>query len=150
MSMSSSLVRLADRAMTWVYRKSDGRIKMGSYYMLVLDSIGRKSGQVRSHMLQFMPDSDTMVVVASNNGAVHHPSWYHNLLAHPQARVHVGRKHLDVQAHVATDEEYTRLWPLLVAHNPPWGAYASQTTRKIPVVILQPLAADEGSEGKLP
>jgi deazaflavin-dependent oxidoreductase (nitroreductase family) len=140
--MSSSIVKLFDRAMTWVYRKSDGRIKMGSYYMLVLDSVGRKSGQVRSHMLQFMPDGDKMVVVASNNGQEYHPSWYHNLLAQPQARVHVGRKHLDVRASVATDEEYAHLWPLLVAHNPPWGAYASRTTRKIPVVILQPLAAN--------
>jgi len=140
MTFSHVVVTLVDRIMTWVYAKSNGRLgsRLGKMTMLVLSTTGRKSGKERLHTLQYMPDGARYIVVASNNGQDRHPGWYHNLLNHPHVRIQVGRRKLAALATVAGPEEYAELWPRLVAHNPPWGAYARQTTRKIPVVILHP------------
>ena len=140
MALSDLFVTLVDHTMTWVYEKSGGRLgsRMGKMSMLVLSTIGRKSGVKRSHTLQYMPDGANYVIVASNNGQDRHPGWYHNLLSNPHVRIQVGRRQQDALATVAGPEEYARLWPQLIAHNPPWGAYARRTARKIPVVILHP------------
>ncbi len=142
MAFSDFAVMLVDRTMTWLYEKSDGRLgsRLGHMGMLVLHTIGRKSGVQRSHTLQYLPDGNNYIVVASNNGQDHHPGWYHNILSNPHVRIQIGRKHLDAQATVAGAEEYAQLWPRLIAQNPPWEAYAKRTKRKIPVVILHPLA----------
>jgi deazaflavin-dependent oxidoreductase (nitroreductase family) len=141
MTFSHWMVTLVDRAMTWVYEKSGGRLgsRLGNMSMLVLHTTGRKSGEPRRHTLQYLPDGATYVIVASNNGQDRHPGWYHNLLAHPHVRLQIGRREFAALATVAGPEEYARLWPRLIAQNPPWEAYARRTTRKIPVVILHPL-----------
>ena len=141
MAISHLVVTLVDRAMTWVYEKSVGRLgsRLGNMGMLVLPTTGRKSGKPRSHTLQYLPDGATYVIVASNNGQDRHPGWYHNLLSNPQVRIQIGRRRQAALASVAGPEEYDRLWPRLIAHNPPWEADARRTTRKIPVVILHPL-----------
>lgn len=140
MDLSPFFVTLVDRAMTWVYEKSNGRLggRLGNVGMLVLSTTGRKSGKLRSHTLQYLPDGASYVIVASNSGQDRHPGWYHNLLSNPHVQIRVGRRRQDAQASVAGPEEYARLWPLLIAQNPPWEAYARRTTRAIPVVILHP------------
>lgn len=141
MSFSQMMVTLVDRTMTWVYEKSDGRLgsRVGKMGMLILHTTGRKSGVKRSHTLQYMPDGVDYVVVASNNGQDRHPGWYYNVLGDPHAGIQIGRRQLAVLATVAGQEEYARLWPQLIAQNPPWEAYAKRTARKIPVVVLHPL-----------
>jgi F420H(2)-dependent quinone reductase len=140
MAFSDVVVTLADRTMTWVYEKSDGRLgsRLGQKGMLVLYTTGRKSGNQRSHTLPYMPDGANYVIVASNNGQDRHPGWYHNLLSNPHVHIQVGRRQQAALATVAGPEEYAQLWPWLIAQNPPWEAYARSTTRKIPVVILHP------------
>ena len=142
LAFSDFVVALVDRAMTWVYEKSDGRLgsRLGNMGMLVLQTTGRKSGEKRSHTLQYMPDGTRYVIVASNNGRNRHPGWYHNLLSTPHVSIQIGRRRQAALATVAGPEEYARLWPRLIAQNPPWEAYARRTTRTIPVVILYPLA----------
>ncbi|HEY0756710.1 MAG TPA: nitroreductase family deazaflavin-dependent oxidoreductase [Ktedonobacteraceae bacterium] len=141
MAFSDFGVTLVDRMMTWVYKKSDGRLgsRLGKMGMLVLQTTGRKSGQERSHTLQYMPDGENYVIVASNNGQDRHPGWYYNILSNPHVRIQIERRQQPALAIVAEPEEYAGLWPRLIAQNPPWGAYARRTTRKIPVVILHPL-----------
>ena len=141
MAFSDFVVNLVDRTMTWVYEKSDGRLgsRLGKMGMLVLHTTGRKSGEKRSHTLQYMPDGASYVIVASNNGQDRHPGWYHNVLSNPHVRIQIGRRRQAALATVAGPEEYAQLWPRLITQNPPWEAYARRTTRKIPVVILHPL-----------
>lgn len=143
MALSHFVVTLVDRTMTWVYEKSDGRLgsRLGNMGMLVLHTTGRKSGEKRSHTLQYMPDGANYVIVASNNGQDRHPGWYHNVLSNPHVHIQIGRNRQDALATVAGPEEYAQLWPRLIAQNPPWEAYARRTTRKIPVVILHPLSS---------
>jgi deazaflavin-dependent oxidoreductase (nitroreductase family) len=125
-----------------IYRLSGGRI--GSQLngpVLLLTTIGRKTGQARTWPLGYLRDGDDLVLVGSNGGKDVHPGWFWNLRANPEAEVQIGGRTLRVRAEQAGPEEEKRLWPLLVAQSPVWGTYQSKTQRHVPVVILHLLTA---------
>ena len=66
--------------------------------LLLLHTTGARSGQLRVSPVMYLPDGNRYVVFASKAGADTHPDWYHNLRAHPEARIEVGDQTLDVQA----------------------------------------------------
>jgi F420H(2)-dependent quinone reductase len=129
------------RAHAEIYRATDGRIG-GSFpglpALLLLDHVGAKSGKKRTTPLVYMPDGDDYVVVASKGGYAKNPGWLHNLRAHPDTTIQIGRRRIPVHAREATDEERERIWPRAVKYNKPWGDYTSRTDRVFPVVILSP------------
>lgn len=130
-----------DRISQFIYRATDGRIgeTQGKVHMLLLHSIGRKTGKVRTHCLQYQRDGQDYLIVASNFGLPKPPMWYLNLQAHPRIQIQVGRQHLEVVAHTATPEERQRLWPAVTKKHPPYAEYQKATTREIPIVILTPV-----------
>ena len=81
-----------------------------------------------------------MVIVASKGGMSHHPSWYHNLMARPEARVQIGAHVHEMLARRASDAEKAALWPRLVEMYGDFEIYQRRTERDIPVVILSPRA----------
>ena len=85
-----------------------------------------------------MPDADRMVIVASKGGYPKDPAWLHNLRAHPETTVQIGRDTRPVRAREATGEQRRALWPKAVKFNPMWGRYQERTEREIPVVVLEP------------
>ena len=125
----------------WVYERSGGRIgsSLAGRPMLMLYTVGRKSGQRRSSVLPYIRDGDGFVVVASNYGQTRHPAWYLNALANPDVEAQIGRERLALRARVADGEERQRLWDAADAVNR--GNYANyQRTaggREIPVVVLE-------------
>jgi deazaflavin-dependent oxidoreductase (nitroreductase family) len=123
-----------------VYRRSGGRIgrRMMGIPMLLLTTVGRRSGIERTTPLACFQDGEDLVVVASNNGQEHDPAWWLNLQANPRARVQLGREERAVLAERTTPEKYARLWPLLKQGNPSYRRYERQTQREIPVVVLRP------------
>jgi F420H(2)-dependent quinone reductase len=124
-----------------VYRATGGRIGgslPGVPPMLLLDHVGARSGRHRTTPLVYMPDGERMVVVASKGGYPQDPAWLHNLTAHPDAEVQVGRDRRPVHAHVASTHERSELWPKALKFNPMWGRYQERTSRQIPVVVLEP------------
>jgi len=104
--------------------------------LLLLTTIGAKSGQCRTTPLGYMPEGDRLIVIASSGGAPTHPDWYHNLVAHPQVTVEVGTETFDAIAVVAEDEERDRLWTKGVALYPSLAEHQAKTTRQIPVIAL--------------
>lgn len=124
---------------TWIYRKSGGLI-LGSVGLgrkiLLLTTTGRRSGVARTSPLVYLPDGDRYVVYGSNGGQAVPPAWLLNLQAEPRAQVEVGRRRIAVRAHIAEGEEEARLLPLAHAYNPHWAGYQTQTTRRIPLVVL--------------
>jgi len=101
-----------------LYRRSGGRLghrPPGLPPMLLLDHVGARSGVRRTSPLVYTRAGDDYVLVASKGGYPRHPAWFHNLKAHPDTTIQVGRRTLQVHAHVASDEERARLWPLCVA-----------------------------------
>lgn len=125
----------------WVYEHTDGRLgaRLGSRPMLLLRTIGRKSGTVRTCALLYVRDGDAYVVVASKGGARRNPGWYHNLVDHPDVEIQVGRRRIPVRARIAAGEERARLWARADDVNRgQYAVYQTRTAREIPVVVLEP------------
>jgi len=124
-----------------VYRATDGRIGgrvPGLPSLLLLDHIGAKSGRLRTTPLVYMRDGVNLLIVASKGGYPRNPSWLHNLRAHPDTEVQIGRTRLKVHAREANSDERRHLWPRAAKHNPHWARYRERTSRQIPLVLLEP------------
>ena len=116
--------------------------KVGGYFaganLLLLRTIGAKSGQPRTNPLVYVQEDDRLVVLASKGGADTNPDWYYNLLAHPTATVEVGTEQFPVRATVVTAEpERSRLYAKMVDHRPGFAEYEQKTRRKIPAILLE-------------
>jgi deazaflavin-dependent oxidoreductase (nitroreductase family) len=124
-----------------VYRLTGGKIggKLGKARVLLLTSTGRKSGKPRTSPLLYASAGDGYAVIASKGGAPRHPLWYLNLQASPHAEVTVGRETRHVHARDAEGEERERLWRALTDVYPGYDKYAERTSRRIPVVVLEPV-----------
>lgn len=125
----------------WLYEHTDGRVgaSIGGRPMLLLRTVGRRTGTPRTSALLYVPDGDRYAVVASKGGAPAHPGWFHNLMAAPHVEVQVGRKRIPVRARVAEGEERSRLWTRADEINQGgYSQYQSRTSREIPVVVLEP------------
>ena len=109
--------------------------------LMLLTTVGARSGEERITPVMYHRDGVQYVVVASKGGAPDHPGWYHNLKANPMARVEVGAESgtekFEVRAHEAEGEERDRLYAERVAIAPGFGEYERKTSRKIPVMILE-------------
>ena len=141
------LLKHASRAQGWVYRRTGGRIggkwRIGAGFRkpvptLLLDHVGRKSGVGYTTPLLYLDNAPDLVVVASQGGLPKHPQWFHNLRAHPETSVQVGREVRSVRARVAGPEERAALWPRLVELYSDFDNYQSWTEREMPVVVLDP------------
>jgi deazaflavin-dependent oxidoreductase (nitroreductase family) len=128
------------------FRANDG--KVGGMFagapLLLLTHTGAKSGQVRTSPLVYATDGDRLVIIASKGGAPTNPDWYHNLLANPAATVELPGETVPVRARVAEGEERDRLYDAMAAQMPNFAEYQRNTTRRIPVVVLE-RATDGGA-----
>ena len=106
--------------------------------ILLLHHQGAKSGTERVNPLAYRRDGDSYVVFASKGGAPTNPDWYHNLRANPATQIEVGTDVVDVKARVANGEERERLWDAQKRDQPGFAEYERNTTRQIPVVVLEP------------
>jgi deazaflavin-dependent oxidoreductase (nitroreductase family) len=140
-------MHLMQRANVWLYQRTGGRVggmfRLGAAFprgvpVLLLTTIGRKSGEPRIAPLLYLQDGARYVVVASKGGMPKNPLWFDNLLANPEVEVQVGREHQRMRARVASAEERAALWPKLVALYADYANYQSWTDRVIPVVLLEP------------
>ena len=134
---------LASRPHAWLIRRGGGRIRRshlftGGMPVLVLTTTGRKSGKRRATPLGYLRDGERFAVLAANAGNDRPPAWWLNLQAHPRAQVEVDGRRVTVTGRRASEEEDARLWREFAAANPAFGEYRNLTTRRIPVVILEP------------
>jgi deazaflavin-dependent oxidoreductase (nitroreductase family) len=107
--------------------------------MLILHTTGAKTGQERVNPVVYQTDGDRLVVFASKGGAPDNPDWYHNIVAHPDVTVEVGADTLPKRAVVADGPERERLWARQKELMPGFADYEANTTRQIPVVVLEPV-----------
>ncbi|MCC6704233.1 MAG: nitroreductase family deazaflavin-dependent oxidoreductase [Thermomicrobiales bacterium] len=104
--------------------------------LLILNTIGAKSGEPRSHALMYGEDGDDLFIIASKGGAPEHPAWYHNLVANPEVMIELGGETYPALATPAEGEERDRLFAAMVARWPFFGEYQRRIDRRIPVVRL--------------
>ena len=129
-----------------VYRRTRGRTTFAAWLsglpVVMLTTTGARSGrQITSPILGF-PDGADMVVIASNYGQAHHPAWYHNLRAHPRARLEVDGAERDVEAEQLASPERERFIALATEIYPGFTAYVERAApRRIGVFRLRTLRA---------
>ena len=109
--------------------------------VLILTVKGAKSGEVRSLPLAYSRDNGHYVVVASKGGAPTNPAWYHNLVANPTVTVEVLDEEFRARARVVDGDEYERLYNQHAERMPAFNEYRKNTTRRIPVIRLEPITA---------
>lgn len=106
--------------------------------MLLLHSTGAKSGLERVNPMMYQADGQNYAVFASKAGAPTNPDWFHNLVANPSASIEVGDRTVAVVARMTEGDERERLWSRQKELYPGFADYEAQTTRQIPVVLLEP------------
>ena len=131
---------LASRAHAGLVRRSGGRL--GGRFLgapvLVMRTIGRRSGQPRESPAFYVSHDDAFVVVASNAASEKFPAWWLNLQANPEADALVKGQWRPVRARRASEAEITEVWPKLAAIYSGYDHYKSIATRELPVVLLEP------------
>jgi deazaflavin-dependent oxidoreductase (nitroreductase family) len=123
------------------YRLMGRRIRIQGRPLLLLTTVGAKTGQRRQTPLGWFDDDpprkDAWLIVASAGGAPAHPGWYVNLARKPNdASIEVDGQHIAVAPQSLQGTERERAWSRIVALAPAYGKYAVTTDREIPVVRL--------------
>jgi deazaflavin-dependent oxidoreductase (nitroreductase family) len=145
--VGSLMGRALNKTHSSVYRRSDGRV-WGTMFggpVLLLNTTGRKSGQLRTNPLLYVKDGEDFVLIASNGGASSHPAWYLNLRVNPEATVEVGERKVRVRAEEVEGEEKARLWQKMVEMYSSYDDYQEKTDREIPLLVLHPSDWQRGS-----
>lgn len=143
----ATIIKVSSRLNTHLYRLSRGRLgktwRIGAgrhkpVPILLLTTVGRKSGKARTVPLLYLRDGERFIVVASQGGLANNPAWYLNVTADPAVTVEVDGKKLALTARTASADEKAALWPRLVDIYADFDTYESWTERDIPVVICEP------------
>jgi deazaflavin-dependent oxidoreductase (nitroreductase family) len=104
--------------------------------LLLLHTLGAKSGQERINPVAYISEGDRLVIFASKAGAPTNPDWYYNILSQPLVTVEVGTEQFQARAAIESEPERTRLYNKMVEMMPGFAEYQRKTTRVIPVVTL--------------
>jgi F420H(2)-dependent quinone reductase len=104
--------------------------------IIVLTSIGAKSGKLRKTPLMRVEHNGEYAVVASLGGAPKHPVWYWNLVKNPQVELQDGDVKRDYVAREVQGEEREQWWARAVEAWPPYEDYQTKTERVIPIFVL--------------
>jgi deazaflavin-dependent oxidoreductase (nitroreductase family) len=132
-----------NRALIEDLRANDGKASGGPFkggQVLILTTKGAKTGEPREHPLAYSEDDGVHVIVASKGGAPTNPHWFHNLVKHPIVTVEVGGETFKAKAKVVEDDdEYERLYAQHAAIMPGFNEYRQKTSRRIPVIVLEPV-----------
>ena len=105
--------------------------------LLLLQTVGAKSGIQRTNPLAYLLDNGRYVIFASYAGAPNNPPWYFNLLANPEVSIEVGTERFDVRASVVEEpEKKSVLYQKISKLFPIFAEYQRKTTRQIPVIAL--------------
>jgi F420H(2)-dependent quinone reductase len=106
--------------------------------IIVLTSVGAKTGKLRKTALMRVEHDGVYAVVASLGGAAKHPVWYHNLKANPQVELQDGATKRDYRAREVSGDERAAWWERAVETWPDYANYEKKTDRQIPVFVLEP------------
>jgi deazaflavin-dependent oxidoreductase (nitroreductase family) len=131
--------KLGSGAHAGVYRATGGKLfgRMGKSPIMLLNTVGRKTGRKRTSPLLYVMDGEDFVIIASKGGAPTHPAWYLNLKANPDATVEVGDREVRVRAEEVDSEEKVRLWQKMIEMYPTYDDYKTKTEREIPLLVLR-------------
>jgi deazaflavin-dependent oxidoreductase (nitroreductase family) len=127
-----------NRAIVDEFRANGGKVggPFEGATLLLLHTVGAKSGEPRLSPLAYLTVDDKMLIVGSYAGAPKHPAWVHNLRANPRARIEVGTEDYEVTARELSEDERAATYPKIVEVAPVFAEYQANTTRAIPLFEL--------------
>jgi deazaflavin-dependent oxidoreductase (nitroreductase family) len=105
--------------------------------LVLLTTVGAKTGQRRTTPMMFDRDGDRVLVMASNAGAAKTPDWFHNVVAHPHVTVEIGDETYEAVAVVTEGAERERMWSMITGRYPFFLDHQAKAGRVIPVVALE-------------
>jgi len=118
-------------------RLSRGRLSFASAYpVLLLTTTGARSGKQRTVPLLYVRCGNGFAIIGTRFGSTHHPGWYYNLRARPQAIVEIDGAQSACVARVANEAEREEIWERAVRMYSGYKRYAARTHRTIPMLIL--------------
>ncbi|GAA2605345.1 nitroreductase family deazaflavin-dependent oxidoreductase [Streptomyces sp. LARHCF252] len=123
-----------------VAREEDERLR--DLPVVILTTLGAKSGKIRKTPVMRVEHDGTYAVVASMAGAPNHPVWYHNVVADPRVELQDGPARQDMLAREVTGDEKALWWARSVEAFPDYAEYQKRTDREIPVLVLEPAAQE--------
>jgi F420H(2)-dependent quinone reductase len=140
MAMGARALRLTGKLNIPLYRLTGGRVggSLDGTPVLLLNTTGRKSGELRTAPVAYLDDGERQIVIGSNAGHKNEPAWSLNLKANPEAEVEIGRKRRPVRARIAEGEERAELWRRINEQYSGFDDYAARTNRDIAVFVLDP------------
>ncbi len=126
-----------------LYESSGGTrgTDMNGMPVIILTSVGAKTGKLRKTALMRVEHDGAYAVVASLGGAPKHPVWYFNIVAEPHVELQDGPVKKDYLAREVFGEEKAVWWERAVAAYPPYEDYQRGTDRSIPVFVLEAMDA---------
>ena len=126
-----------------LYESSGGTegTEMRGMPVVVLTTVGARSGKLRKTPLMRVENDGIYVVVASLGGAPKNPVWYYNVVANPRVELQDGPAKFDGKAREIDGEEYAAWWDRAVAAYPDYADYQLKTDRKIPLFVVEPVPA---------
>lgn len=121
------------------FRTNAGAVggQFASIPLLLLTTIGAKSGEPRTTPLAYVADGTNYIISAGNGGRDMHPGWFHNLLANPLVQVEVDGERFAARARVAEGAERERLFGMMIATAPMFAGFRQRTARAIPMIVLE-------------
>jgi deazaflavin-dependent oxidoreductase (nitroreductase family) len=141
---SAPMIKRIGKIHTFLYVVTRGVIggRLDGLDVLLLSTIGKRSGRVRRVPLPYFRSGTRYLVVASYGGNAKNPAWLDNLVANPRVDVQLGGRRWTTDARLAQGEERERLWSEVTREFPRYGVYQTKTERKIPIVVIdRPVSA---------
>jgi F420H(2)-dependent quinone reductase len=131
----------------WVREHADAIVETGTTAgtamkgkpIILLTSIGARTGKIRKTPLMRVEHNGQYAAVASLGGAPKNPVWYYNLKAHPRVELQDGETTKTYDAREVFGDEKSLWWERAVAAYPDYADYQRNTERQIPVFVLEPI-----------
>ena len=121
------------------FRENGGRVQNFGSSLVLLHTVGAKTGEARISPVLGIADEDSWLVIASAGGSPRHPAWYFNLEAQPDVAIETPAGVVEVRATTLDEAEYDAAWAMFVARSPAFEQYAGRTDgRTMPIVRLSP------------
>lgn len=136
------LLGAMNRLQVRLYHRFGNRMRVQGRPVLLLTTLGAKTGKVRQVILCWFPDEDhsdtSWLVVASGVGSAKHPAWYVNLARRPDhVSIELGGHQFTVEPESLRGAERAEAWRQVVALAPGYAAYEQKTDREIPIIRLR-------------
>jgi len=136
-----AILRMIGKIHIYLFRKRGRMKKLRGMPVLLLTTIGSKSGQKRTAPLLTVIHEGKYLVTGSNYGGDRHPSWYFNIRKNPLVEVEINDHQFQTDAIIATPEDAENLYSLFIQKADFYATYKQKTARKIPIIILDPANA---------